>query len=561
MIHLTGRRWLLSLVFLKCLLGSMFASAELSVNVDRTEISDADLIKLTVRIDNATSSSSPDFRALEQDFEIMQRSGPNQSSRISIVNGRQTSEVYVSWEFRLRPKRLGLLTIPAFRIGSDVSRPIQISVKQQSEAMKRKMSQLVFFETLVDTNETYVQGQILYTVKLYYVENISGDFPAPPNLSDAVVETIENESRYEAVTNGRRYYVLEKRYGIYPQKSGTLTIPAQTFSGYRVGPGFFSTREPVLSRSESHRIEVSPRPGSFPGEHWLPAAELKLEAKWLSGAPNFVVGEPVNRSIEMTAKGVAVSLLPELPAMEVPGVKTYQDPPVEEQAVTTEGINAKQTTVVGIVPTQAGKLELPEIRIPWWNTKTDQLEYAVIPAQTFQVAPSPAAPVVVPTAPQTSTVGNAESHPVATVDIRLWQGLAAGFALLWLATLCLWYFQSRAQRHEVAQASKAIGPETVSAAKALQQLEKACAAGDAMTAQRSLLAWAKHHYPSVQAMQDLAQQCGDSALQQAIKNLEQQMFSPTASGQWHGQDLVSAVKSLKPGNTKSAPGIAALNPA
>ncbi len=560
MIHLTGKRWLLGLSFLGCMLGSMLAVAELSVTVDRTEISDADLVKLTIRIDNATSSSNPDFRALEQDFEIMQRSGPNQSSRISIVNGRQTSEVYVSWEFRLRPKRLGLLTIPAFRIGSDVSRPIQIRVNQQSEAMKRKMSQLVFFETSVDTKETYVQGQILYTVKLYYVENISGDFPAPPNLSDAVVETIENESRYEAITNGRRYYVLEKRYGIYPQKSGRLTIPAQTFSGYRVGPGFFSTREPVLSRSESHTIEVNPRPASFTGEHWLPAAEVKLEANWLNGQPDFVVGEPVNRSIEMTAKGVAVSLLPEMPPMEVDGVKTYQDPPVEEQTVTTEGINAKQTTVVGIVPTRAGPMTLPEIRIPWWNTRTDQLEYAVIPAQTFQVAPSPSAPVVVPNAPQEIPATETQPGPVTTSDTRLWQGLAAAFGLLWLATVCLWFFQSRSRQTNVNQTTGA-QPETMSAAKALKQLEQACRAGDGLAAQRSLLVWAQHQYPGIHSLQDLTRQCGDHALQAAIKQLEQQLFSSTASGQWQGQDLITAVKSLKPGAIKTAPGLAALNPA
>lgn len=536
------------------------AYAELSVSVDRTEITDADLLKLTIRIENATASTNPDFSVLERDFDIMQRSGPNQSSRISIINGRQTSEVFVTWELRLRPKRLGVLTIPAFRLGNDSSRPIQIRVNKQSEAMKRKMSQLVFFETTVDTNETYVQGQILYTVKLYYVENISGDFPAPPALEDAVVEIIENERRYDSITNGRRYYVLEKRYGIYPQKSGTLTIPAQTFSGYRVGPGFFSTREPILSRSEAHTITVNPKPANFPGDHWLPAADLTLDAKWLNGPPEFVVGEPINRSIEINAKGVAASLLPALPEIGADGVKSYQDPPVEEQSVTADGINSKQTTVVGIVPTHPGPLVLPEVRIPWWNTRTDRLEYALIPEETFTVAPSPTAPVLVPNNIDGAAESSATpSEPAPDSSNLLWQAIAGGFFLLWICTLIIWRWQ--AKQTTGPKKTDAVQAVSVSEQSALKALESACKSGDGYNAQRHLLTWAQHRYGTIYSVQELANLSGDSALRHAIQELEQALFSPQGSGQWRGNDLITAVKGLKVPEKNRPAKLAALNPA
>ncbi|HIL94282.1 MAG TPA: hypothetical protein EYG51_00005, partial [Pseudomonadales bacterium] len=211
------------------------AFAQLSVTVDRTQITEADLVRLNIRVDNVTTSSNPDFGALERDFEILAALGPNQNSRISIVNGRQTSEVHTTWELRLRARRLGQLIIPAFKIGDQSSQPIRIEVVKQSAAMKQKMDQLVFFDTSVDHTNIYVQGQIIYTIRLFYIENISGDFPAPPELGDAVIETIESERRYDTITNGRRYYVLEKRYAIYPQRSGELVIPRQAFSGSRVG--------------------------------------------------------------------------------------------------------------------------------------------------------------------------------------------------------------------------------------------------------------------------------------------------------------------------------------
>lgn len=561
MIQQIGSGLIRLTLVLCCCVGWNAALAELRVTVDRTEITDADLLKLTIRIDNTTASTNPDFRALEQDFEIMQRSGPNQSSRISIINGRQTSEVYTTWELRLRPKRLGGLNIPAFQLGNDRSRPIQIQVNQQSEAMKRKMSQLVFFETSVDTNETYVQGQVLYTVKLYYVENISGDFPAPPALPDVVVETVENERRYDAITNGRRYYVLEKRYGIYPQKSGAITIPAQTFSGYRVGPGFFSTREPVLSRSEPHRIDVKPKPANFAGDHWLPATELTLTAEWLGGNPEFTVGEPVNRSIQLEAKGLASSLLPELQIDNIPGAKAYQDPAEEEQTVNAEGISAKQTVVVGIVPTEPGTLELPEIRIPWWNTAADRLEEAVIPGETFRVAPSPTAAVNVPAAaPNIEPSTEIEAAQSSGVN-AFWQQLAIALTVLWVLTLIAWFVHSRRSKPVAEQQSKVV--ESKSEQEALRQLTKACQSNDGIKVVNYLVEWGSFRYGKVRSVQELATRSQSPELQQAIAELENALYAADAAGAWQGQQMLKAIQSLskqsRGGQLKT--NLAALNPA
>ena len=543
MIPQTGKNVFLILAASLLALFWIPANAELRVSVDRTEISDADQVKLTIRLENATTTTNPDFSVLERDFEIMQRSGPNQSSRISIINGRQTSEVFVTWELRLRPKRLGVLNIPSFQFGSDTSSPIQVRVSQQSEEMKRRMSQLVFFETSVDTNETYVQGQILYTVKLYYVENISGDFPAPPALQDVVVETIESEKRYDSITNGRRYYVLEKRYGIYPQKSGEITIPALTFLGFRVGPGFFSTREPVLSRSESHTIDVKPRPSSFTGDHWLPATELSLNATWLNGTPNFVVGEPVNRSIEIQAKGVSSSLLPELEVPQVPGVKTYQDPAVEEQSVNADGISAKQTVVVGIVPTEPGTIELPKIQIPWWNTRTDRLEVAVIPAETFNVAPSPQSNIVVPQSNVESTTGAVPVTNITTVADPFWRYVAFALFAAWMATLLLWSITWVSGRKPAVEEPSSAEAD-INEKAALKLLTQACTANDGRAVQSHLVTWGKFRYPGIRSIQELAHRSGDATLRAAVDELEASLYSPNARGEWLGNNLLNAVNGI-----------------
>ena len=95
--------------------------------------------------------------------------------------------------------------------------PIEDSQTTQTNSQIQRMRELVFFETSVDKNSVFVQEQILYSVKLFYSESIRGDFPTPPSLQNTIVENVEEEKRYESIINRKRYYVLEKKYALFPQ--------------------------------------------------------------------------------------------------------------------------------------------------------------------------------------------------------------------------------------------------------------------------------------------------------------------------------------------------------
>ncbi|MEX0942452.1 MAG: BatD family protein, partial [Pseudomonadales bacterium] len=429
------------------ILASTVAKAALTATVDRTSVTELDLVTLTIRLSHATATGSPDFGVLEKDFDLVRLSGPNRSSQIIIENGRQFTDSHVEWALNLRPKRTGELTIPSFTIAGERTDPITLNVQEANARTVNRMNQFVFFETSVDTTSTYVQGQVIYTVKLFYVDAISGDFPPPPTISDAVIETIENEKRYESIKDNRRFYVLEKRYAIYPQRSGELIIPRETFTGTRGRGGFFSDRERVSAVSKQHLIEIKPRPDRFPSSHWLPAQAVTLTESWSqTGAgergPTFTVGEPVNRTLTVTAIGLSSSLLPPFAPLELDNAKTYQDPAETNDRRSPDGMIASLKTTVGIVPTKAGTLTVPEVRIPWWNTTTDRLEIATIPSQTFEVAPAPASSsTFVP--PETPTVtGPAQQTPAPMVEgseSRIWQTIAAILAAIWAITLYQWW--------------------------------------------------------------------------------------------------------------------------
>ena len=81
---------------------------------------------------------------------------------------------------------------------------------------------------------------------------------------------------------------------------------------------------------------------------------------------------------------------------------------------------------IAMVPGTAGELKIPELQVEWWDVEADAPRTALIPARTIAVAPASTQaprPVLVapPAAPETTP--------------RLWQGISAALAVVWLVTL------------------------------------------------------------------------------------------------------------------------------
>jgi len=541
----------------------MSGQAALTATVDRIMISELDVLELQLRLSNNTDVDQPDFSLLQRDFEVMSTARSSRQN-ISLINGRQTAEVFTEWNITLRPKKLGRLQIPSIEIGGQRSAPISIQVNRLSKSDQARMTQYVFFETNVDTDKTYVQGQVLYTVKLFYADGVSGDFPIEPDIPNAVITTLEEGRRSQAVIAGKRYYVLEKRYAIFPQRSGTLEIPREAFTGARGRRGLFASRERVNAISKGHRVTVQSQPGSFSGPTWLPAEALSLTERWTQEPPVFRVGEPITRTIEMVVKGLPTSLLPSLeefvPQLQnVAGAKIYVDPPQEEQTPLEDSILSRRIETIGIVPTREGTLTLPEIRIPWWNTRTDSMDYAIIPAASFQVAPDPntaasAAPIQSAAEP---VLINSDPQIIYQEADPLWR--YAGIISTVLASLLfiLWVITWRKLQAVSAQLSLPPQPREIdprqrqqSAGSYYQALTNACKQGDSNLAHRALFNWVKALHPDIRSLQEFEAKTASDTFSAALADLEKSLFAPGQQQPWSGRSLMEAVAQLEVGKEK-----------
>ena len=531
------------LIFFTASLTCASILAAVIATVDRNTMTTLELLPLKIRIHNVPDPQTPDFSAIEKDFEIVGVPNSNSQKSFTLGNGRSSSETTVTYTLWLRPRREGQLRIPPVQIAGEQTGAILINVVPPSAAIQQRNARFVFLETGVDKTSAYVQSQIIYTLKLFYSESINGSFPTPPDIPDAVVTTIVDEKLYETIVNNQRYHVLEKRYAIFPQKSGVLTIPSEVFRGTRGGSSFFSQRQTVSALTEDLNITVKPKPELFSGEHWIAASSFDISEQWTEQPLTFMVGEPINRVLSMHAKGLPGSLLPPFKELEIGNIKTYVDPPDVSESAEEDGLVSSSITTVGIVPTIAGPITLPEIRIPWWNTQTDSEEVVVIPAATYDVLPSVGSDASVPNI-NDSITKNTQTQVIPEQAPLYWMYITLALGLLCIFTSWKWWSARRTT------ADNSENPEDTATVyqpdedQLYRNLSAACKNNQATDAHRYLFLWANARF-NTGSLQALQQRLKRDDLNDEIRKLESVLYTRDGEQDWRGADLLKLVEELR----------------
>ena len=506
--------------------------------VDQTRIDEHQSISTTFQFVGNAGNERPDFSALEGDFEI---TGTRAASDYRNINGH--SEYRMNWILSLSPRRKGELTIPAITFRGLPSVAIPITVTAASPELSEQLEASVFFETSVDRETVYVQAQILYTVRLFYADNVQlyTDLPPQPSLANAIVQPLGSARPFNEVRLGRRYGVIEQQYAIFPQQSGRLQIPPESITGsarVRIPRGIYRRRQ-VREHSSGHLITVQPKPASYPeSATWLPATDLTIGSSWNSER-EFKVGVPLSRNIELSAEGLPASLLPALAPRELEGVKMYPDPPEKTESADVSGIRSSRRESLALVPTRAGILTLPEMSITWFDVDDDAVKVASLPAETYEVAPSAEVPVSFASPPDPAlgpTSGGATGAEDTMVDP--WMIVALICLLGWAATT--WWLLNAEQRQTPKPPPEPRDKERAG----YMQLARACRANDAQKAHAALLEWANTFYAHAPepATVVLRQQSGSEPMEELLAWLYSR---DAASSAWHGEHLLKWIEGIR----------------
>ncbi|MEL7047268.1 MAG: hypothetical protein AAGL66_19975, partial [Pseudomonadota bacterium] len=184
-----------------------------------------------------------------------------------------------------------------------------------------------------------------------------------------------------------------------------------------------------------------------------------------------------------------------------------------------------------------GEFELPAVEVPWWDTGSNTLRVARLPARRVRVLPNAPPPGEIPgqdTVPATGAAAAPAASPSA------WRWISAFCALGWIVTSLGWW---RSRKNPTREAP--------TERKSPQALLRACRGGDASQARRELLAWLRGQaYPG--SLAGWLREQESPELSSAVDELEAALYRDGAiseneeagSQAWDGSRLAAAIEKL-----------------
>ncbi|QPG04811.1 protein BatD [Salinimonas marina] len=535
-------------------LASHASVTNVRAQIDKNPVMVDEAIRLSVIAAGDPSRDAFDSSALLNDFVVGRTAISN---RTSIINGTRSKTT--TWTTTLFPRQEGRFTIPAFTIEGHQTQPIEVEVIPVSQSDNDKPARDFYVTTSVDTNEVYLNQQIRYTVKLFLATDIERGSLQAPKLAQAQISQLGDDRRTTEIVNGRRYQVIERNFAVVPQRSGEFTIQGPVFTGEVLAPntnqrfGFFNRTQTINRLGPDITLTVKAQPDDI-DFHWLPSEFVDIHEEWPQ-QQEFTVGEPVTRTMTLTAMGVVEEQLPDFPTHYPPGFKVYPD---QSQTATVDKDNtliAQRVASVAIIPTKAGKYVLPEITIPWFNVLTQETEYATLKARSIEVVPDTAS-APAPTSPAAAASSTPEPEtgeaPAQTTPPESGAGMP-GYAMwlllgLWVATVLLLAIVIRYYRKKLSQqppaAAVGSGHERQVEAQAYAQLESALKSGQASQVVAALHHWLRQLEGLEQPLTRPADSVLTAPLQAPLDALLASLYGP-GSTTWDVQPLRSALVAVR----------------
>jgi len=551
--------WIVALA----LLWLLPAQAKVRAELDRHVINQGETVTLTVHTDNR-NAGQPDFSELADVFDVV---STGHSLVTQIINGRMS--VDNSYSAELLPRSTGEQVIPPIKVGNEYTQTLKMTVRKADPKASPKGD--IFLETELEKPSVYVQEQNTLTVKLYFARKLLDGQLSEPSADGLIVQKLGADKNYQTTRGGKIYQVIERRYALFPEHSGTLEIGPLVLAGRVAEPqrdpySFFQNGRRVRVFSKPLTMEVKTIPPEFRGKPWLPAKKVEFSDNW-SGLDETKVGEPLTRVVELIAVGLNDTQLPDLDFPDSADVRVYAEPAEKETWTDGENVIAKKRWKLAIIPLRAGEVTIPQISLDWFNTATRHKATAVLPGKNLTVAPSAAGNVAAPP-PVPALPGDTAQKPAATIkplpgnpaggeqnqsavaagggseSNRYWYWAALVFGIGWLITIIALISKGSRPVKKPRTPPQAKGE---SIAQRKTELDRAINSGRPSDVQKALIRWWNARWPShkVTNTGQIINHLSSPQAQSLVIALEKAIYAPTVDQQ--GVDAEAWRKALKQG--------------
>ncbi|MBK5931388.1 BatD family protein [Halochromatium salexigens] len=247
---------------------------------------------------------------------------------------------------------------------------------QRSRSAERPSLEVALLE-----QEAYVQQPILVRLDVLSSGNLATASPELSGFDALLLEEIEGPTTSVRGSGRARRIVNSYLLALTPLRAGTLEIGPFKVSGTLAGGVPFSAVAAAPSQLEVRPVVATERP-------WLPLRALRLTRELDDTAP-LTEGRPTTLTLRLQATGGLGTQLPSLASMLTSDAfRAYPEQTRVETRLSDDGrtLEGTRTEVYTLVPYSGGRLQLPEVRVNWWNVEHDRRERSGVPIRTLSVA-------------------------------------------------------------------------------------------------------------------------------------------------------------------------------
>lgn len=393
------------ILFSFCLLltTALLYSQSFNVGVSSKNIAMNQRLEITFTIKGESSNFHP---PKFDNFSIV--SGPNRSSSFQLINGRYSQSK--TFNYGLRPNKIGKFKIGSATVKIDgknyKTEAITITVtkvaqskqnnwrgnpqqsqpgsqnkqNEKSQSIEEQLADNLFIKAFVSKSNPYKNEQLTLTYKLYYRLQFNITEIKRPKFSGFWIEEVnlgESQRKIEVV-NGERYYVSQyMKYILIPQKIGKTTInPLKINSVVRVqsqtqrndpfSNPFFNNYQnyKYTIKSNAVTINVKALPANKTANYsgLVGAFSMDVSADKTETKTN----DPITLTIKVSGRG-NLKLLSDF-EIDLPSDFEIYEPKIKDNlSVGTNGISGYKTFEYLLVPHVAGKYEIPQITLSYFN--------------------------------------------------------------------------------------------------------------------------------------------------------------------------------------------------
>jgi len=392
------------------------ADVDVTLRLDRGEATLVDTIRMEVGVSGSRNSDAePVLHGLEA-FSV-RRGGT--SSRIEIINGKVSAGL--TYTYFIQPQKTGAFEIGPAEINLDgrksESNRVKLVVKASAKPSGADRGP-VFIEASIGSPDVYVEEQVLYILKLYRRVNVDNLTLSLPQVEHIAFKQLGKPREYQATVGGATYQVLEVRYSLSAAKDGEYVIGPSKMNMRVRGRGSqslfddffqspfssFSSGRPLTVAADPVELNVlalpeKERPADFSGLVGNFRMESRLQPKSLKA------GESATLTVQINGKG-HINRIPDIDLPELPFARAYNDQPLLETEQDDQGIGGRKTMKWALVPQEAGRFDIPILKVSYFNPETEKYDVlqtslhtlSVLPGTTQAPAAAQTSPSLAPTA-------------------------------------------------------------------------------------------------------------------------------------------------------------------